>query len=93
MSSIISGGITMEALARSLGTGAGAPVFDRTELPGYYEVSLKFAEDPNAVERVPGDTAPLLSTAIREQLGLRLRPERALVDVLIIDKIDRPTEN
>ena len=45
---------------------------------------------PTAIS--PGDE-PALFTALQEQLGLKLNPQRATLDVLVIDSIDRPTEN
>jgi uncharacterized protein (TIGR03435 family) len=37
--------------------------------------------------------APTLSTALQEQLGLRIRSGRAPVEVLVIDSVERPTDN
>ena len=39
------------------------------------------------------DDAPEFATALREQLGLRLQPERTTVPILVVDSISRPTEN
>jgi uncharacterized protein (TIGR03435 family) len=45
-------------------------------------------------EVVPApDAPPTIFTAIREHLGLKLEPSRALRDTLIVDRVERPTEN
>jgi uncharacterized protein (TIGR03435 family) len=41
----------------------------------------------------PPDAAPTVFTAIREQLGLKLESSRAELNTLIIDRLERPTEN
>jgi uncharacterized protein (TIGR03435 family) len=82
------GGQTMEGLARNFGGRAGRPVFDRTGIEGYFDVSLKFSPDP----AVNSDD-PVFVTAIHEQLGLKLEPGRVPLQTLVIDHIERPTEN
>jgi len=42
---------------------------------------------------LPADPAPSLFTALQEQLGLTLEPQRAPVNVLVIDRVERPTES
>jgi uncharacterized protein (TIGR03435 family) len=85
---------------------AGRLVRDRTALTGIYHVSLRWT--PSGLVRsdapppdqalqlngVPVDaTDPSLFTALPEQLGLKLRPTRAPLDVLVIDHVEHPTEN
>jgi uncharacterized protein (TIGR03435 family) len=90
-----SGGVTMEQFARSLNLIDGRQVFDRTGLEGRYEFILRSA--PRRAQTpigVPESTdRPPLPTALQEQLGLRLVSDKALVDVVVVDFIERPTEN
>ena len=90
-------GVAMEALARNLVGGVGRIVVDKTGLPGYYDLSMTFAQDslPTApaapAAAAPDGAAPSLFTAMQEQLGLKLEPGRAPVQVLVIDRLERPT--
>jgi uncharacterized protein (TIGR03435 family) len=78
-------------------------VVDRTGLDGLFEAELRWTPDvPLAPDVPPGasETAqaydpggPSFTTAIREQLGLRLENRRDSVDVLVIDRIEHPSEN
>jgi uncharacterized protein (TIGR03435 family) len=91
---IRAGGITMETLATMIGGSdgvAGRVVFNRTGLDGRFEFTLRFAA-PASNGLVPDDI-PNLFTALQDQLGLRLEPTRAAVDTLVIDHVERPTEN
>ena len=72
------------------------PVFDRTELKGLFDIRLQFAAEPSGVQTAPQaatPAGPLLSTAIQDQLGLKLVSARAPVEVLIIERAERPSEN
>jgi uncharacterized protein (TIGR03435 family) len=90
-----SGGITMAQLIRSISPMVGRVVVDRTSLDGYYEFTLEYAARPGNAAGVtdPADDRPSIFTALQEQLGLTLRSERAPVDVLVIDRLERPTSN
>lgn len=91
---IRAGGVTMETLATLIGGSdgvAGRVVFDRTGLDGRFEFTLRFAA-PTSTGAAPDDI-PNLFTALQDQLGLRLEPTRAAVDTLVIDQVERPTEN
>jgi uncharacterized protein (TIGR03435 family) len=83
---IESTGISMTQFATWLPALVGRPVVDKTGLSGYYQVSLKYSSS-NA------DDGPVLPTALREQLGLMLQPVDAPTEVLVIDHIERPSEN
>jgi uncharacterized protein (TIGR03435 family) len=80
----------MNRVALMLGLVLRRPVIDKTGLTGEFTFELRFAP-PNAN---PGDTsAPSITTAFQEQLGLRLEDTRGPVEGLVIDAIERPTEN
>jgi uncharacterized protein (TIGR03435 family) len=82
----IAGGMTMDVVASALRIPAGRPVINETGLVGTWEVSLEFAplRDTRADK-------PNVFTALQEQLGLKLEPATAPLDVLVIDHIERPT--
>jgi uncharacterized protein (TIGR03435 family) len=77
------------------------PVIDRSGLAGRWDFTLNWTPDESQFAglgvRVPPPsseaTAPSLFTAFQEQLGLKLEPTRGPVDVLVIDTIERPSEN
>ncbi len=94
--SIVSGGIDMDRLVPSLGGLAGGLVNNRTGLQGNYALTLTFTRERPAGAPADGaapDDAPGFFTALREQLGLRLQPEKTMVPVFVIDRIERPSEN
>jgi uncharacterized protein (TIGR03435 family) len=66
-------------------------------LAGRYNFTLGFAFEPGQTSAsgpgVVGKDAPSIFSAIQEQLGLKLEPSTALIETLVIDHIERPTEN
>jgi len=90
---IVSGGVTMEALVRSIAGLSGGIVNDRTGLRGAYALTIRFTPRTGPGPAATTDDAPEFATALREQLGLRLQPERTKVPILVVDSISRPTEN
>jgi uncharacterized protein (TIGR03435 family) len=83
--------MTMADWARilSLAPQVNKTVVDRTGLTGGFDIMIK-AEGPN-----PGPTEllPAITPALESQLNLTLRDARAPVEILVIDSVDRPTEN
>jgi uncharacterized protein (TIGR03435 family) len=75
--------------------GVDRAVIDRTGLDGQFDFTLEFAIPvPSAEPQPTADVSgPSLGTALREQLGLKLESTRAPVDVLMIDRVERPTSD
>lgn len=79
------------------------PVLDNTGLKGNYDFSLKWTPDQSEMQmgpKAPGDaapppegTGPSIFTAMQEQLGLKLEGEKAPMKVLVIEHIEKPSEN
>jgi uncharacterized protein (TIGR03435 family) len=68
------------------------PVVDETGLNGKYDFQLKWTYEDSAAP-TDGSAAPVLFTAIQEQLGLKLERVKAPADVLVVDKVERPGAN
>jgi uncharacterized protein (TIGR03435 family) len=66
-------------------------VLDRTGLSGVFNFTLDFVPDGSPIDT--SQNLPTLQTALREQLGLKLEPARGAVEVLVIDQVERPTDN
>ena len=63
---------------------------DITGLDGLYDFTLKFNPNLNA-DAINDSNEPHLFTALQEQLGLRLFSQRRTVQVVAIDRLERPT--
>jgi uncharacterized protein (TIGR03435 family) len=72
----------------------GIPVIDRTSLTGLWNYALTYVRpQPATVTGAVAVDAPFFDTAIRQQLGLKLQPERGPVEVLVIEHVAPPVEN
>ncbi len=69
----------------------GRTVIDKTGLTGNYDIALKWT--PDGSQTTDPNAPPDLFTALEEQLGLKLVPTKAPVDVLVVDRIERPSAN
>ena len=79
----------MAGLADALARESDRTIVDQTELAGEYDVTLKWT--PDAADSDPA--AISLFTAIQEQLGLKLESTKAPVEMLVIDSVQKATEN
>jgi uncharacterized protein (TIGR03435 family) len=98
---------SMGQLAVMLTHPASRPVVDATKLRGTYDITLYWSSDTVTTETPPtpdlrnagGDSdalrlGPSLTSALQSQLGLKLEPKKLLIDVFVIDHIEKtPTEN
>lgn len=82
-------GIELSAFTRNMAGGAGRLIIDKTGLTGTFDMVLKFNPDPNDTT----SDQPSLFTAMQEQLGLKLDAQTAPAEVLVIDRVEKPTEN
>jgi uncharacterized protein (TIGR03435 family) len=93
----------LQEFARRLALHLGRPVIDEVQMPGLYRFSLDWAPSPGEDGGLPSPgptSAPSTSSpktaglpvfqAIQDQLGLRLDPAQGSVDVIVIDKAERP---
>jgi uncharacterized protein (TIGR03435 family) len=77
------------------------PVLDKTGLDGFWDFTLEFVPDGFGEgrrkglsdEQMTAPDGPTLPVALREQLGLKLEPEKGPVDVYVIDHVEKATGN
>lgn len=87
--------VTMKDFATMLHGSVDRPVVDRTGLEGLFDVEYTFARQPPTAptQLAAGANVPPIFVALEEQLGLELESERTEVPVLVIESVERPTEN
>jgi bla regulator protein blaR1 len=85
---------TMKEFAEWLSGVLKAPVTDETGLEGSYKFSLEYEIPDARPEQSPGAIeSPSIFTAVQEQLGLKLEPRKGTMEILVIDHIERPSQN
>lgn len=96
--------VSMPALTKRLSLILGREVIDKTGITGRFSLHLEFAMDdalaglpnpagPDASGQPQASDRPSIRTALQEQLGLKLEVSKGPVGVLVIDHVERPTEN
>jgi uncharacterized protein (TIGR03435 family) len=99
--------VQLPFLTQVLSQQLGRPVIDKTGLKGTYDFTLKFTPDqsqggggpfgdlPPGVKAPPppDPNGPSIFTAVQEQLGLRLESQKGPVEILVIDHVEKPSEN
>jgi uncharacterized protein (TIGR03435 family) len=78
------------------------PVVDETALSERYDFTLSWTPDESQFTRIneripppadPANAPPPLFTAIQEQLGLKLEAGNARADVIVVDRLEKPSPN
>ena len=96
--------VGMDMLVAQLSNAVGRSVLDRTGLKGSFDFKLEWTPEempkglgegaPTGETTSAGDsTGPSIFTAVQEQLGLKLEPERGPVEIFVIDRVEKPSEN
>jgi uncharacterized protein (TIGR03435 family) len=92
--------VPMTELARSLSLIVGRMVIDKTRLTAKYDYTVEFTPDESIA--LPGappvaaqadSSKPTLFTALQEQLGLKLESQKGPVEVFVVDRAEKPSEN
>ena len=82
-------GMSITMLAGMLSSPVGQQVIDKTGITGNYKIDLKFASSGATDSQYPS-----VFTAVQEQLGLKLEPQKVRVEMLVIDHLEKmPSEN
>jgi uncharacterized protein (TIGR03435 family) len=89
-------GMSVDEFAKNLGANSGPnlldrPVIDKTGITGLFSFRLTYA--PDAANAADLDAGPSIFTALEEQLGLKLEPSRGAGEFLVVDRVERPSEN
>ena len=90
------GGVALEWLVSEMSGEVGGPVVDRTGLTGLFDILLEYASERAPLKRpdLTKDVArPTLRDALQEQLGLKLETEKGPLEVVVIDAVERPSDN
>jgi uncharacterized protein (TIGR03435 family) len=87
-------GVTMAPVVAMLTQSLGRTVIDKTGLTGLYDFTLTYTSDVDAGSPASdAPSGPTIFTALEEQLGLKLESAKGPVQILVIDHIEKPTED
>jgi uncharacterized protein (TIGR03435 family) len=90
--------VTLSLFSTSIPTMTGLavmprPVVDQTGLYGFYDFTLTWMHDTSGEDAAVGENAANFREALKKQLGLELKSSRAPINFLIIDHVERPSDN
>ena len=92
---------SITAMIQVLGSALDRPVVDRTGLSELYDLSVEWDDAPTPQggafvvdsPATPTSDRGSIFSAIQDQLGLRLEPQQAPVEVIVIDRMETPSPN
>lgn len=79
--------LTMDMLAFLLAGQVERPVFDKTGIEGQYDIELHWTPEDSP------EPGPSIYSALQDQLGLKLESQRAPQEIVVIDHVERPSDN
>ena len=87
--------VKLDVLVSALISAVGQRVVDKTGLTCLYDMKVEWVWMQDSLQTVdPGlPRGPSILDAVQEELGLRLVPTKAPTEVLVIDSVQRPSEN
>jgi bla regulator protein BlaR1 len=97
--------VNLGDFSRVFGRFVDRPIIDKTGISGRFDIHLEFMPDQATPRLGPGgdpngppaatdaDVGPSIFTAIQEQVGLKLEPAKGPGEFLVIDSVERPSEN
>jgi uncharacterized protein (TIGR03435 family) len=98
--------VPITQLIDTLSRFSGRIVLDKTNLTGKYDIDLQYTPEQAQLQAPPGPpppgmpplppidpNGPSLFTALQEQLGLKLESQKGPVEMMVIDHVERPSEN
>jgi uncharacterized protein (TIGR03435 family) len=92
-------GVTMQDLGTFLSNLAGRPIQDKTGLTGKYDISYQIElrpppqEDGSTTAPPPDFFSSQIFNIVQDQLGLKLNAAKGSVEMLVIDRVERPSAN
>jgi uncharacterized protein (TIGR03435 family) len=95
-------GVTVEPLIPMLSRLLGRTVVDKTGLTGKFDITMEWTPDESQLMQLPPDapkpppadpSGPSIFTALQEQLGLKLESQKGPVEIFVIERAEKPSEN
>lgn len=85
---------TMEDLTHALSGAGDRPVVDQTGLTGMFDIKLTYRPAYIKSSSPEPDLNDIsIFTAVQDQLGLKLEPRKATIEILVVDSVEKPSEN
>jgi uncharacterized protein (TIGR03435 family) len=86
-------GVSLAMIADSLSGVLGRTVVDKTDLTGLWDGGMEWNSDPISTDASTSGPNSSIFTAIQEQLGLKLESKKVPTPIIVVERIEKPTEN
>jgi uncharacterized protein (TIGR03435 family) len=85
--------MSMQQFADILSSLLDRPMLNRTGIEGKFDIAVDYDRDPDGTPRSLASDSAALFAAFQEQLGLKVESNKAPLEVLVIDRAEKPSEN